>query len=100
MSHFERSLALRRKCFPAEHLEVGKSLYHLALVCHAEQRYDEADGHYRKSLDIKNKSLGNNHPDLINLLRNYAHLLRKTSRDSIASQMEQFASGIEAKLKA
>jgi tetratricopeptide (TPR) repeat protein len=100
MSHFERSLALRRKCFPAEHLEVGKSLYHLALVCHAEQRYDEADGHYRKSLDIKNKSLGNNHPDLINLLRNYAHLLRKTSRDSIASQMEQFASGIESKLKA
>jgi len=100
MSHFERSLAMRRKSFPAEHLEVGKSLYHLALVCHAQQKYDEADGHYRKALDIKNKSLGNNHPDLINLLRNYAHLLRKTSRDSIAAQMEQFAGGIEAKLRA
>jgi tetratricopeptide (TPR) repeat protein len=100
MSHFERSLAMRRKSFPAEHLEVGKSLYHLALVCHAQERYDEADGHYRKALDIKNKSLGNNHPDLINLLRNYAHLLRKTSRDSIAAQMEQFAGGIEAKQRA
>jgi tetratricopeptide (TPR) repeat protein len=100
MASFERALGLRRKTFPETHLEVGKTLYHLALTCHAQMRYDEADGHYRKSLDIKNKSLGNNHPALINLLRNYAHLLRKTSRDSIAAQMEQFASGIEAKQKA
>jgi tetratricopeptide (TPR) repeat protein len=100
MSSFEKTLTLRRKTFPEGHLEIGKTLYHLALVCHAQMRYDEADGHYRKSLDIKNKTLGNNHPALINLLRNYAHLLRKTSRDSIAAQMEQFASGIEAKQKA
>ena len=100
MTSFEKSLALRRKTFPEGHLEIGKALYHLALVCHAQMRYDEADAHYRKSLDIKNKTLGNNHPALINLLRNYAHLLRKTSRDSIAAQMEQFAAGIEAKQKA
>ncbi len=100
MGDFEKALAIRRKTFPETHLEIGKTLYHLALVCHAQMRYDEADNHYRKSLDIKNKTLGNNHPALINLLRNYAHLLRKTSRDSIAAQMEQFASGIEAKQKA
>jgi tetratricopeptide (TPR) repeat protein len=98
--HFERALNVRRKVFTNEHIEVGRVLYHLALTCHAQKRYDEADGHYRKALDIKNKTLGNNHPDLIGLLRNYAHLLRKTSRDSIARQMEQFASGIEAKQKA
>jgi tetratricopeptide (TPR) repeat protein len=100
MSNFEKALLIRRKTFPETHLEIGKALYHLALVCHAQMRYDEADNHYRKSLDIKNKTLGNNHPALINLLRNYAHLLRKTSRDSIAAQMEQFASGIESKQKA
>jgi tetratricopeptide (TPR) repeat protein len=100
MGSFEKTLVIRRKTFPETHLEIGKALYHLALVCHAQMRYDEADNHYRKSLDIKNKTLGNNHPALINLLRNYAHLLRKTSRDSIAAQMEQFANGIEAKQKA
>lgn len=99
MSHFERTLTMRRKSFSSDQLEVGKALYHLALVCHAQMRYDEADGHYRKALDIKNKTLGNNHPDLVPLMRNYAHLLRKTSRDSIASQMEKFASAIEAKVK-
>ena len=97
MVHYERCLTIRRKVFSNEHLEVGRALYHLALATHAQMRYDEADGHYRKALDISNKTLGNNHPDLINLLRNYAHLLRKTSRDSIASQMETFARGIEAK---
>jgi tetratricopeptide (TPR) repeat protein len=100
LGSFEKALAIRRKTFPDTHLEIGKTLYHLALVCHAQLKYDEADNHYRKSLDIKNKTLGNNHPALINLLRNYAHLLRKTSRDSIAAQMEQFANGIEAKQKA
>ena len=100
MSSFEKTLAVRKSLLPEGHLEIGKVMYHLALVCHAQMRYDEADAHYRKALDIKNKTLGNNHPALINLLRNYAHLLRKTSRDSIAAQMEQFANGIEAKQKA
>lgn len=99
MSHFERTLTMRRKAFNADHLEVGKALYHMALVCHAQMRYDEADGHYHKALDIKNKALGNSNPELVPLMRNYAHLLRKTSRDSIAAQMEKFAAGIEAKVK-
>lgn len=100
LNAFERALVMRRKSLGNDHLDVGKVLYHLALACHADKRFDEADGHYRKALDIKNKQLGNNHPDLINLLRNYADLLRLTSRDSIAGQMEQFAQGIEGRLKA
>lgn len=99
LSSFEKALVMRRKTLGNDHLDVGKVLYHLAMACHAEKRYDEADGHYRKALDIKNKQLGNNHPDLINLLRNYADLLRQTSRDGIAGQMEQFAQGIEGRLK-
>lgn len=99
MSYFEKALAMRRKLSGPDNLDVGRTLYFLALTCHGLKKYDEADGHYRKSLDIKNKTLGNSHPELINLLRNYADLLRKTSRDGIASQMEQFASGIEAKQK-
>lgn len=98
-SHLEKALAIKKKSLGADHLQVGQITYFLALACHALESYDEADAHYRKSLDIKNKTLGNNHPDLINLLRNYADLLRKTSRDSIAGQMETFASGIEAKQK-
>lgn len=98
-SHFEKALNLKKAAFGDAHIEVGRTIYLLAMACHAQGHYDEADTHYRKSLDIKNKALGNNSPELINLLRNYADLLRKTSRDSIAGQMEQFAKGIEAKQK-
>lgn len=98
-THLEKSLNIKKAIFGADHIEVGRLTYLLALALHAQEKYDQADAHYRKSLDIKNKALGNSSPELINLLRNYADLLRKTNRDGIAGQMETFATGIENKLK-
>ena len=43
-------------------------------------RYADAESLYRRALEIRERSLGPNHPDLIETLNAYAVLLKKTKR--------------------
>ncbi len=47
---------------------------------HVLGRYDEAEPLYKRSLAIREKALGPEHPDVAASLENYAALLRVTQR--------------------
>ena len=63
----------------------------------AQGRYTEAEPLYRRSLAIKEKALGPEHPNVAQGLENYAALLRETGRTAEADKMEARAKAIRAK---
>jgi len=60
-------------------------------------QYAQAEPLYKRSLQIKEKALGPDHPDLATGLENYAKLLRKTNRDAEAVKLDVRAKAIRAK---
>ncbi len=61
----------------------------------AQGRYAEAEPLYKRSLSIREKALGPEHPNVAQSLENYAALLRKTGRDAEAARMETRAKKCE-----
>jgi Tfp pilus assembly protein PilF len=61
--------------------------------------YSEAKPMYMRALEIKEKSLGKNHPNIATSLENLAALLRKTNREAEAQEMEERARGIRGRGK-
>jgi tetratricopeptide (TPR) repeat protein len=94
---YVRTLNVREKQDGKNSKGVANCLYQLGMVFHAQKRYEKAEDYYKQALDIKNKIYGPDHVELVHLLKNYAHLLRKTNREPTAVQMEQFAKTIEDK---
>ena len=60
-------------------------------------RYAEAEPLYKRSLAIKEKALGPEHPNVAQGLENYAALLRAIGRTSEADKMEARAKAIRDK---
>ncbi len=60
-------------------------------------KYAEAEPLFRRSLAIRENSLGPKHPDVAQSLENYAILLRETGRPKKAAEMEARAKAIRAK---
>jgi clan AA aspartic protease (TIGR02281 family) len=56
------------------------SSWFLASLYHAQGRYAEAEPLYRRSLEIMEKTLGPNHPDVATILNNLAELYREQGR--------------------
>ena len=52
---------------------------------------------YKRSLVVREKALGLDHPDVAQSLENYADLLRKTGRDDEAKELEARAKAIRSK---
>ena len=73
------------------------SLNNLAVLYKAQGRYTEAEALYHRSLAIREKALGPEHPDVAQSLENYADLLRETGRGAEAAKMEARAKAIRAK---
>ena len=73
------------------------SLNNLAALYQTQGNYAEAEPLYRRSLEIKEKALGPEHPDVATGLANYAALLRETGRPKKAAEMEARAKAIRAK---
>jgi len=94
-----RCLKIREKQDGKNSKGVANVLYQLGMVYHAQNRWEKAEDYYKQALEIKNKIYGPDHVELVHLLKNYAHLLRKTNREPTAVQMEQFATTIEGKQK-
>lgn len=96
---YTRALKIRERKDGKLSEGVANLLYQLGMVFHAQNRYERAEDFYKQALEIRNKLFGPDHFELVHLLKNYAHLLRKTNREPTAVQMEQFADSIEAKQK-
>lgn len=92
-----RTLNIREKQDGKNSKGVANVLYQLGMVFHAQNRFEKAEDYYKQALEINNKIYGPEHYELVHLLKNYAHLLRKTNREPTAVQMEQFAKSIEDK---
>ncbi len=77
--------------------ELAPDLNNLALLYHTQGRYAEAEPLYKRSLAIREKALGLDHPDVALSFENYAALLRQTARADEAERMEARAKAIRAK---
>ena len=76
---------------------MAASLGGVAALYQAQGRYAEAEPLYQRSLAIREKALGPEHPDVATSLENYAALLRATGRSAEAGKMEARAKEIRAK---
>ena len=76
---------------------LATSLNNLALLYQVQGKYAEAEPLYKRSLAIREKALGLEHPDVARSLENYARLLRMTKRKDQAAKLEASAKAIRAK---
>lgn len=60
-------------------------------------KYAQAEPLYQRALAIYEKTLGPQHPDVADVLEDYARLLRETGRNEEGQQMEQRATEIRAR---
>ncbi len=73
------------------------SLNNPALLYQAQGHYAKAEPLYQRSLAIREKALGPEHPAVAQSLENYAALLRQIARADEAESMEARAKAIRAK---
>ena len=91
----EKQLAIAEK-----HLHEGRvaaSLGNLALYYTKLGKYAEAEPLHKRSLAIKEKALGPDHPNIAYNLENLAEIYAKTDREAEAEKLEKRAAAIKAK---
>ncbi len=76
---------------------MATSLNNLANLYRAQSHHAQAEPLYQRSLAIREKVLGPEHPAVATSLENYAALLRQTARADEAERMEARAKAIRAK---
>ena len=69
------------------HTDVSTALNNLALVLDATNRIAEAEPLFRRSLAIRERSLGLDHPEVAGALNNLGTLLRVTNRPEAAEPL-------------
>jgi tetratricopeptide (TPR) repeat protein len=57
-------------------------------------KYPEAEGYYKRALEVRQKALGALHKEEVVILENYAKLLRQLGREAEAKKLEDRAMGI------
>ena len=72
------------------------SLYGLALLYGSQGQYEQAELLYKRSLAIREKAVGPDHPSVAMGLENLADLYRKTGREEAAIELEKRAAAIRA----
>jgi tetratricopeptide (TPR) repeat protein len=90
---FGRAIKIDEVAFGTENLEVARTVRNLAAVYWAAKQLPEADQAYRRAIHISRIS-GENNPDLMSWLYEYAGLLRKEEKFSEAEQADVDASRI------
>ncbi|CAF1438646.1 unnamed protein product [Adineta steineri] len=64
LTFYEKSLVIREKAFPTNHLNLAASYNNIGLVHYSIANYPKALSSFEKALEIKQQSLPPNHPDL------------------------------------
>jgi tetratricopeptide (TPR) repeat protein len=90
-----KQLAIAENHLRAEHIAL--SLNNLALLYDNQGKYAEAEPLFKRSLAIKEKALGSDHPSVATSLNNLAGLYRATDREAEAEKLEKRAAEIKAK---
>lgn len=73
-------------------------LNNLALLYAAQRQYTKAEPLYKHSLEIIEKALGSDHPQVITGLENMAILYRETGcREKAAKELEKRVAALQAK---
>jgi tetratricopeptide (TPR) repeat protein len=85
-----RSLAVRRAVFPAKHAMVAVGLNDLGAVI-MDQEPEAAESMLREALELRERALGETHPDVGVTLDNLASLLDDTDRPTEAMQLSRRA---------
>jgi tetratricopeptide (TPR) repeat protein len=75
---------------------VATSLNNLAEMYEAQGQYAQAEPLYKRSLAIREKALGPDHPDVATSLENMAVLYRNTGREKAAVELDRRAAAIRA----
>jgi tetratricopeptide (TPR) repeat protein len=75
---------------------VATSLNNLAALYDTQGDYAKAEPLYKRSLAIREKALGPDHPNVATSLENMAVLYRATKRDKEAQELEKRAERIRA----
>ena len=75
---------------------MAASLNNLAALYVTQGQYAQAEPLYKRSLAIREKALGPDHPDVATSLENMAALYRKTNRAEEAEALEKRAAAIRA----
>ncbi|MCW5212814.1 tetratricopeptide repeat protein [Desulfobulbus sp. TB] len=76
---FSRLLAIR-EIGEEENAELGTALHNVAGLYYKQGRYDEAEPLYKRTLKIREKQLGKEHPDVAESLNNLALLYYEKGR--------------------
>ena len=77
-----------------ETVRLTDGLKQQAMLLEAQDNYREAESLYARALAIDEKTLGPDHPYVLQILRNYSALLHKMGRPDEAAKMEARAAVI------
>ena len=72
------------------------SLNNLAQLCRAQGRYAEAEPLYKRSLAIKEKDFGPEHPEVASVCENMAEFYRQIGKEDEAEKLEARARKIRS----
>lgn len=89
----KRVIAIYEARYGPDHPDVGVFTNNLGLLYHSQKKHFMAESEYQKALRIQTKALGNSHPQTLNVIANYARLLKETHREREAQHLEDCIEG-------
>jgi hypothetical protein len=89
----KRVIMIYERKFGPEHSDVGVFTNNLGLIYHHQKKFFMAETEYQKALAMQSKLLGQGHPQTINVMANYARLLKETHRQAEARHMDACIKG-------
>lgn len=92
MTYGNRALNVYIRVLGPSHHDVGAISGNMARIHHLQNKYPEAEGLYKRALEIKASALGQQHPDVQQLRSSYADLLQTVGRPDEALQLMTSAS--------
>ena len=91
----KRVILLYERKYGTEHPDLGVFINNLGLVYHKQKKYFMAETEYQRALSMQTKLLGNSRANTINVMANYAKLLRETHREKEAKHLETCIKGVQ-----
>jgi tetratricopeptide (TPR) repeat protein len=89
----KRVIMIYERKFGLEHPDLGVFTNNLGLIYHHQKKFFMAETEYQKALAMQSKLLGQAHPHTINVMANYARLLKETHRQAEARHMDACIKG-------
>lgn len=91
----QRAIAIYEQVFGPDYAETGQPLCGLAIIAQFRGHFEQAEALYQHAMAVVEGSQGPEHPNLLGILKNYAHLLRILKRADEAAVLEKRYAAIE-----